>query len=816
MKLRAFISIAVVLLTASRAVAQAPPAPPADRQDDEAYKVQLTSQESELRPEKGETEPDGDSFVVRREWMRQRMGGDLGADFKESLLQQATQERAKYPLQAAGAAGAAAQPAWVNIGPTRANWLQNGVIVTAIDSGRARAILPHPTDPDTVYFLSSGGGLWKTQDFTHPKSTWVPKTDGLFSTSGGSAAFGRNPQTLYLGLGDPFDFPANLKGVMYKTTDGGDTWSALKNLTGATVVLDVKVDAGGPQDVVLVGTDAGLFRSADSGNSYTKVASGPGQPFFASFVWSLARTGAGWLAAAESFAGVGSLFLSTDRGATWSPITNAGNVYAGAGRTTLGVGAPGDAVVYAFAADTGDIAQLDLFRSADGGQNWTALNITGKTPTNPSFFQRDMNLMGGQAFYNHMILVNPSDPSRNTVYLGGQLASARTRDGGNTWTLLSDWLAFSGLPYVHADFHAAAFSRFGGTETLFFGTDGGLFVSQDDGVRWSDAKNEGLVTHLIYALSSNPQHSDRTLIGLQDDGSRYRHPNSTSYSQVLGGDGFGTGWSQANDAVSIASIYFGRIRRNDRNPPNTQAKWEIGSRGIDRSDVSFFTPLTTPTPEVDPTGLEFLTYAHHHVYKTTDGALTWTSIGDAGRNGLPASTFFRDVIHGLGVSPVDGSHLGVAMTGGRVAFTRDGGASWTVKPLNALVPGFASFTANVAYAPNPADPAHEVMYVCSENPSASPTSVKVAKSTDGGQTWSASDGGLPKVPVIKIQVDPRNAGTLYAATYLGVYRSTDGGASWSLFGNGLPTVVVSDLYMPPDGSFLRAATYGRGVWEVTP
>jgi hypothetical protein len=55
--------------------------------------------------------------------------------------------------------------------------------------------------------------------------------------------------------------------------------------------------------------------------------------------------------------------------------------------------------------------------------------------------------------------------------------------------------------------------------------------------------------------------------------------------------------------------------------------------------------------------------------------------------------------------------------------------------------------------------------------------------------------------------------TIYAGTWLGVYESTDAGATWHLFGKGLPLVMVSDLYMPADGSFLRAGTYGRGVWD---
>jgi photosystem II stability/assembly factor-like uncharacterized protein len=91
------------------------------------------------------------------------------------------------------------------------------------------------------------------------------------------------------------------------------------------------------------------------------------------------------------------------------------------------------------------------------------------------------------------------------------------------------------------------------------------------------------------------------------------------------------------------------------------------------------------------------------------------------------------------------------------------------------------------------------------------------KSIDAGQTWQAADGGLPRLPIRKIATDPNDptGNTAYVANVIGVYRATDGGASWTLFGNGLPQADYSDLYIPADGGFLRAASYGRGVWEIS-
>jgi len=773
---------------------------------------------------------DGSEIIARMNAIRANLGGDLGEDFKLLVMRELQKQQDLFPQQLPGAAAPAGIPTWVSIGPTNANFIQNSTPPNpVVDSGRIRTILPHPVDPDTVYVLTSGGGLWKTTNFTQPKPTWVPLTDAVVSTSGGSVAFGRTPETLYLGVGDPFNELGLIAGVMVKSTDGGRTWSPFVDLPGATQVRDVKVDVSGPNDIVLVATDFGLFRSTDNGATYVRVAARFGQSFFRKSIWSLVRTRAGWLATARNRFGVGSvgsMHFSTNQGATWQPIPNAGNVFSGAGRTTLAVGKPGDAVVYAFAArglpfSFSEFTQLDLFKSVDGGLNWTALNITNKAPTNPSFFQPTMDLMGGQAFYNQMILVDPSDPSRNTVYLGGQLATAKTTDGGQTWTLLSDWLSSptgffaSKLPYVHADHHAAAFSNLGPKPTVFFGTDGGLFISTDGGTSWSDSKNEGIVSALVQTISSDPIHPSRIIIGLQDMGTRVRIPNTTTYNQTFGGDGEGVGWSQANGTVSLTSVPFSRIFRTVNNPPNIQNKWEFASNGIGGLDFyDFFTPIITPAASADTTGLVFFHHTGQKVYRTADGAGFWTVIGRAGTGGISPSRVFRFNagfgVHTMDVSPVDTDHVAVSAFEGFLVLTRDGGLSWVERNIIALVPGYGGFNGSVAWANN------EILYLSSFNPFGN--SIRLVKSTDGGVSWSVAQTGLPDVPILRLLVDPRDlsGNTVYAATWIGVHRTTDGGASWSLFGAGLPRVFTSDLYMPPDGSFLRAATFGRGVWEIKP
>jgi photosystem II stability/assembly factor-like uncharacterized protein len=747
----------------------------------------------------GPDSPTKDDPRARQEDMRERMGGDLTPEFMQSLMAAADAQRAQKGPAGRGAINVPAGGTWTNIGPDRSNWLQNGTRVNESDTGRVRTFLVHPGSDDVLYLLTSSGGLWKTTNFTAPRPAWRPMTDEILSTSGGGAALGKNPETIYLATGDPFD--PGVGGYAYTSPDGGETWSPGVKLGAATIAPDVKVDTTGTRDVILIGTNAGLFRSITGGTSYSAVLSG--------LIWSLQRTSAGWLAS-RTVGGTGSIMVSKDQGATWAPITNNGNVYSGAGRTTLAVGAPGDDVVYAFAAATGDGAQRDLFRSTDGGLNWTALGLATKVPLNPNDDQPDMNIMAGQAFYNQMVLVDPNDSTRNTVYVGGQLSAAKSTDGGATWRIISNWLAQFGLPYVHADFHAAAFTTLKREPALLFGTDGGLFVSTDGGHDFSSQKNDGISSYLIYSVTGNPKHPDDVLIGLQDDGTRFRTGKSGTYNQVFGGDGFGVAWSQADDLVTLGSVYYSYIVRNERNPPNGQQKWLVGYRGI----AEFFNPaltyfntaLATPGAAADPDGLTFFHRTRFKLYRTTDGAASWQSVFETPN--VPGRVALRAGSHPIGISPVDLNHFGVLANGGNLWFTTDGGGSFVNRVLTTLAAPWPGFNSTLAYASN------TTMYVGNEAPIG--TAMRVIKSTDGGTTWNNASAGLPAVPVTELLVSTRDSNTVYAATWIGVYESTNGGTSWHPFGQGLPVVNVSALYMPADGSFLRASTFGRGVWEVRP
>ena len=454
-------------------------------------------------------------------------------------------------------------------------------------------------------------------------------------------------------------------------------------------------------------------------------------PVLPGLIWSLTRTSAGGLRRGPVVLGpnnvpqtAGSIMLSTDKGATWAPIPNGGNVIADIGRATLATAVAGDAVVYAFAAMTNNAGQKDLYRSIDGGLNWTAIGLgqyvvkpgpppvrvwEGKFPVNPNPDQPNMDIMAGQAFYNQMVLVDPADAGRNTVYIGGQLSAARSADGGATWRIITNWLAQFKLPYVHADHHAAAFASLKGEPAMIFGTDGGLFVSTDGGDR--SARRRTTASRRISSTRCPATRSIPTMCSSDcrttaRAGAWERRAPTTRCSAAMDS---ALAWSQATDDVALASVYYSFIVRAGSTPPSTQHKWRVGWNGIaeffDPALTYFNTALATPRASADPKGQTFFHRTRYRLYRTTNGAESWTCVMEtplattpaAGASSTcsppvqppdtpPVRVALRGGSHPIGISPDDLDHFGVLANGGWFYSTVDGGTTWSSRILPALLP----------------------------------------------------------------------------------------------------------------------------------
>lgn len=799
---------------------------------------------------------------------------------------------------------------WVNLGPTDARFQYNGGVYTQVDSGRITGIAVHPTQPNIVYTSTAGGGIWKTFEFSAPHPRWYPIAETLPNLAIGALAMDpRLPDTLYAGLGDAYDVPG---GQVVKTTTGGAAWSAPVTLPGASSIRVLAVDPLN-SNIVLAGTDVGLFRSTNAGQSFARVDLPNAGAQVAEAIWSIVPTGAVGGVSRWALSGVyapapgtpppspgagdettpGDIWISTDAGASWSSRKAAGRLpNVSAGRITLAAGTPSagaepQTVIYGQIASALEYSGSGYWRSVDSGG--TFVDITGTLgnttlPADPELSDcLDVDVNGGQAWFNAAIAVDPANDAH--VVVGGSSCGVRTLNGlsaNPVWENISHWLPISGrgetaqgrLPYVHADWQKLTVVRLTSGYQVIAGTAGGLFASYDvfnpsppsqETVSWS-FPNRGIVSHQFYSVASgDPVTGDAyvTYGGAQDTGTRFRDTASgaapTTFNQVVGGDGHAAVVSRTttNTVYWSSSPYVPRYCDPDTKDCNRGESWSFdsplldGPLACDSDFPPFFTSLATiPTASGDPAVLHVTDFGVYRLIgdpaqRAAEGKV-WRLLGNtAVTNGSGACTV--DQLHRFVVASttVDGLY-GAGLDDGRFRITTNCALSadpttctWQLSaPLGVDLDASGgitdaervTFTSSLDFPPGPTGRPAGQVYVASSAAQVTEAGTPVPAAlghlflTDNaGATWRALKGNgtgqdLPNVAIHVVRYDPGDTtnATLYVGTDLGVYRTTNGGATWERFGRGMPMVRVTDLFISQTGALMRAATFGRGLWEIYP
>lgn len=568
-----------------------------------------------VRSEREEEEEEGENerFERPKPDSRMRRSGTYRASPAELATRNRVGAAEAEKIRARAATAAASKPSvpatsWVSLGPTDAPKQFNYFTIESVDSGRPTTIVVDPRDANVVYVATSGGGVWKTYNFlamTGP--TWNPASDTLPNLAVGALALdAAHPDTLYLGSGDFIDGSGN---TMFKSTNGGGTWSApvvLEGMYASSVpaqvgsIREIAVDG----DSVWVATDVGLFHSTDAGASYSLFDLPEAAGVVAESVWSVkALGGGGFIASGVTACGPGApppgtfgqsdpgggcplgtnaAIWRTDDGVTWTQVSGLPRS-TDTNRTTLGIGpttGPSSTVVYVFVGDLRGFTTLGTWRSKDGGKTWVALGGALANPTlasNNDDTCVDLNVGHDQTWYNQAIVVDPTNADH--VLIGGNLCGVRTVNGtADTpiWENVSHWLPGNGygetaggrLAYVHADWHTATAVSIGGQVRTFAGSDGGIFTSTNlwtattpEQVVWKH-QNKGLATHLFYSVMSGDPVTGNPFVlygGLQDNGTRFRASPATpsAFNQAIGGDGIGgTVHTSTAGTTYWASIQF--------------------------------------------------------------------------------------------------------------------------------------------------------------------------------------------------------------------------------------------------------------------
>jgi photosystem II stability/assembly factor-like uncharacterized protein len=726
-----------------------------------------------LAPAAGEA-----TAIRRRAELEREMFGDGDVLTSEGLL-----ARARWALERWRERGPVVRAAsignfgWVSLGPT------NG-------AGRFTAVAPHPTAPGRVLAGAAGGGVWRTDD---AGSTWTCLTDDyLPNLSVGAIAYApSDPTIVYLGTGEggsAIDFIPGIGLVL--SFDGGDSW-ILPSQVMATQFFDISVDPRDPY-TVLFATDQGLLRSTDGGVTWStpipKNSSGRSSTEMVPTQVVRSASNPDLVYAAlwcqgECPGGYSRLMKSTNGGQSWSrsatglPLPSPDD--RSLNRNAIAVAPTNDQLLY-IGINSSPTGNNDppsrVFRSTNGGASWTEL-------AKPNAY------LGLQGWYDNVMTVRPTD---SNWVVGGGVWYVRTVNGGASWTEQNPYANGADPNWPHVDAHDMEWQD----GTLWLANDGGVWKSTNGGQTWIDC-NSGLITRQYYGLAIDPVNRERIIAGAQDNGTnRRRDVGDGTWDLVLPGDGFETAINPSLPDVVYGTVYDTHVFRSIDG--GTAASFIDVSPATGGDATPFLTPLT-----MRPDQPQVLYTGSTRVWRSEDAGTTWAALP----TDVTGSSWNSEEVWAIAVTPADPKVLMVAKNRD-VYRSDDGGLTWGLMSQGAAGLPSSKRIVNVEISPWDADTA----FACLAGQSAG----HLYRTTNAGLTWQASDSGLPPFSVQVVRFDPTDTtgSTLFAGTDVGLYRSTDGGITWTRFGDGLPAASVHDIRILPDGSMLRVATHGRGVWQL--
>ena len=676
---------------------------------------------------------------------------------------------------------------WFNLGTNSSTGGYAGI-------GRINCIAFHPSDANTFWIGSPSGGLWKTTD---GGGSWTILNNheivlGVsdiaipsdYSTSNNMyiATGDRDGGSMWsLGGGQSAD---NVTTGVYKSTDGGSTWSATGlTFTKSSGVLITRLLIDPTNSTILYASVIdfntvldGIYKSTNSGTSWSLIH--PYSPFLV--IDMEFKPGDPSTIYASSFGySAGYVFKTTNGGTTWSYASMTGGY-----RVELAVSTNNSTMVYALACNTGG-GLAGVYKSTNGGTSFTRVDLGSKSML--YYYSDGSGSNIGQGSYDLCIAASPTDA--NTVYLGG-INTWKSTDGGFNWTISNMWTSstyynFVGAPVAHADKHTLAFQN--GT-TLFEGNDGGIYKTINGGSSWNDLTN-GLVISQIYRIGVSQTSVNTVLTGLQDNGSKLY--NSGFWTDVKGGDGMECIVDYSNSNYMYATYVRGQISRSTN-----------GGLSFP-TDISSNIPGGQPTGAwvtpyiIDPTNSQTLYAGYDRVWKTTNRGDNWSIASPV----LSASAKLRSIA----IAPSNSNYLYAAdLT--NMWRTTNGGTNWTAVTL----PANSNSLTYIAVKNN--DP--NTVWITFGGYT---DGAKVYESTNSGSSWTNISTGLPNLPVMCIVYYKvaTNRNVLFVGTDLGVYVK-DGTNNWVPFNTGLPNVVVTELEIlyTAGTNKLRAGTYGRGLWET--
>ena len=680
-----------------------------------------------------------------------------------------------------------------------------------VTSGRITAIDGAP-DSRTLYIGTAGGGVWKT---TNAGVSFKPVFDKHCQSIGAVAIHPTKPETIFVGTGESnMRNSVSIGDGFYRSTDAGGTWTKMGGLDSTEHIARIAIHPKNP-DIIYVaapgplwsdGTHRGLYRSEDGGKTFTKalyvdtktgcaeVVIDPQNPdiVYAS-MWQFRRQPFSF-----NSGGPGSgMYKSTDGGKTWKELKN-GLPAKPFGRIafTLAPSDPKNLVAIVEAKETA------LFISGDGGETWKQQSATMNVVSRP--------------FYFSTIVIDPKDPKR--VYRPGYQFSYSS-DGGYSFADAS----YDG-GWVHSDHHALWIDP-NNTNRLYLGTDGGVYISADRGATWNFCEN--LPVAQFYHVAVDNRTPYRVYGGLQDNGS-WMAPSAApggipnaAWTSLYFGDGFWTVPDGVDSNFAYAEYQGGNMGRIDlRTLKSINIQPQKGP-GEEKLRWNWNTPLLTGI--ADPRNLYT---GSQYLYKSTNGGRAWTRISpDLTTNdkkkqkqeesgGLSADNTSAEnhcTIFTITEAPGDANTIWVGTDDGNLQVTQDGGKTWKNTVAGAWTAGIPRGAWVSSIEPSRHD--KNTVYATFENHMYGDHQTYLARSTDGGQTWTQLKSDEFTGFAHKIREDLVNKDLLFLGTEMGLFATLDGGLNWfRMKSESIPYYsLVRDIQIHPKTHDVVLGTHGRGI-----
>jgi hypothetical protein len=710
-------------------------------------------------------------------------------------------------------------------------------------SGRVVDMDVVESNPYTMFVAGATGGLWRTTD---NGLTWTSVFDAPVHSIGDVAVFQPNPQILWVGSGER----ANRQSVgwgdgVYKSTDGGKTWVHM-GLRTSMHIGRVQLHPTNP-DIAWVaaqgsvwgaGGERGLYKTTDGGRTWTRTLhvddetgvtdvaldwNDPNVLYAASY--QRRRSAYGFDGGGPGSA----LWKSTDGGSTWTKLTGNGLPEGEYGRIGIAVYRKNPRIVVIsveqgarYNASTAYIQRkAGVYRSEDAGATWKLMSDWNPRP-----------------MYASQPTIDPSDDQR--IYMLN--AYSFSDDGGKTFT--------APRTTTHGDDRFVWVNPKDSRHVIKL-DDGGIGISYDRGRTFLFVSS--LPLSQFYRVAVDNAVPFNVYGGLQDNGC-WVGPSASwttsgilneHWSRLCGGDGFFVVPNPKNPRTVYSASQFLGLQKNDTRTWQVQdlrpgdstgriggrRNWETwGKPGATQLLGNAMHPANWDSPIViSPHDTNTLYVGMQHLFTSKDGGRTWKSLGDMttgvdrstlplmGRKPSEATLSLDDGVPyfpgvtALAESPLVKGLLYAGTDDGRLRVSRNGGLSWT--DAQSKLPGLPkdSWFAGV----EPSRHAAGTVYVVVDNHRSNDMTNYVYRSTDYGATWSRLEGDLPPNRVARtIREDVRNPRLLYLATEFGLFISPNGGGNWVPLRANMPLMPFNDIALHARDNALVLGSHARGVWVL--